>query len=58
MVVWLTQKRIRVVLAGIALFSGFILAEVWQLGYPSASQLIFFSCCLAALIGSGKQASP
>ncbi len=58
MVVWLTRQRTRVILVGIALLCGFVPAEVGRLSYTSAGALACFAFCLAALIGSGKQASP
>jgi hypothetical protein len=58
MVEWLTPQSNRIVLLTIALLSGLALAEIWQLSYSSVGALACFSCCLAAIIGFGKRASP
>ena len=54
----LTQQRIRLVIGGIVLGSGFIIAELLRQHGIFAISIAIFPIGLAALIGTGKLASP
>lgn len=55
---WIAQPQARMLLASVALLSGFALAESLAAGDNATILLTIYALCLAAVIGSGKLASP
>ncbi len=53
---WMTVRRITI--AGICLASGFLLARLFLLPYDLQLGMVIVSISLAAIVGTGKLASP